>query len=134
MMPDKLTKTLAAFALWRKDKSSKSVATPNHLRQQTVALLSDYSKHAITTALHISGGQFKRWRLEFHQSPEATDFIQLSSPDDIPIVNPLSLEINLNGHRLLLTRELSIQKRLACEPRSGILFIKSSICLTIVVS
>lgn len=111
MMSEQLADTLAAFELWRDNKPSKSSATPNYLRQQAVALLPHYSKSAITKTIRISGGQFKRWRLEYQTQPDAPSFIPLPSPQDVSSAQALSLEINLaNGHQLLLAGELNIEQ------------------------
>lgn len=76
-----------------------------------MALLSHYSKSAITKSLRISGGQFKLWRLENQTQPEALSFIPLPPLHDVSSAQPLSLEINLaNGHQLLLAGELKIEQ------------------------
>jgi hypothetical protein len=111
MMSDQLADTLAAFELWRNNKPSKSSVTPVSLRQQAVALLPHYSKSAITKTIRISGGQFKRWRLEYQTQPDAPSFIPLPSLQDVSLAQPLSLEINLaNGHQLLLAGKLKIEQ------------------------
>ncbi|WP_435276658.1 hypothetical protein ACMAZF_06815 [Psychrobium sp. nBUS_13] len=55
MMSDKLAQTVTAFEQWRLEKNCKISSTPIHLRKQAVALLTHYSKNAISTALRISG-------------------------------------------------------------------------------
>jgi hypothetical protein len=113
-MSDQLADTLAAFEVWRNNKPSKSCATPTYLRQQAVALLPHYTSSAIAKALHISGGQFKRWRLDVQTQPDALRFISLPPSQEESSGQPLSLEINLaNGHQLLLSGELNIEQLIA---------------------
>lgn len=60
MMSDKLLNTLANFEQWRDNKPARNSATPQHLCQQAVALLSHHSKTTIITKLHLSTEQFNR--------------------------------------------------------------------------
>ena len=111
MMSDQLSDTLGAFELWRKNKPSKSAATPINLRQQAVALLSNYSKTTIAKYLSISGTQFNHWQQLFQPQSDELCFISLPPLDDISSSQPLSLEINLaNGHQMLLSGDLIIEQ------------------------
>jgi hypothetical protein len=106
MMSDQLANTVAIFEQWRSDKSSKSAATPIHLRQQAVALLPHYSKNTVATRLRIRGGQLKRWHLALQAPDEPNHFIQLPEPQVPP--TSLSIEINLeNGNQLFISGELN---------------------------
>ena len=74
---DQLTVVVTAFEQWRKNRPTRYGPTPQRLRQQAVALKSHYSSGRITTALRISGGQFKQWIKDHQTSNGAVDFVQL---------------------------------------------------------
>jgi len=110
-MPDQLTQTVTDFEQWRREKTGKSSSTPVHLRKQAVALLAHYSKNSISTALRISGTQFKRWRLDYQAPEQLPDFIPLPMLTEFGPRKPLTLEMKLvNGDQLSLAGELSIEQ------------------------
>ena len=74
---DQLTIVVNAFEQWRKNRNSSTNTTPKPLRRQTVALNNHYSSSRITTALRISGGQFKQWCNEYPSLNEPIDFLEL---------------------------------------------------------
>lgn len=111
MMSDKLAQTVAAFEQWRLEKTGKSSSTPIRLRKQAVALLTHYSKNSISTALRISGTQFKRWRIDYQPTEPLTEFIPLPMLTDMSLSKSLALEVKLaNGDQLSLAGELSIEQ------------------------
>jgi len=111
MISDKLTQTVTAFEQWRLEKTGKSTSTPVHLRKQDVALLTHYSKNSISTALRISGTQFKRWRIDYQPTEPLTEFIPLLMLTDITPNKSLALEDKLaNGEQLSLGGKLSTEQ------------------------
>ena len=70
---DQLPTVVSAFEHWRNNRNGRQVPTPTPLREQAVALLSNYSSSKITSALRISGSQLKQWR----NSLEPTDITSL---------------------------------------------------------
>ncbi len=108
MMSDKLINTLANFEQWRDNKPARNSATPEHLCQQAVALLSHYSKTTIVTTLRLSSDQFNRWSLAYKVPDELPHFVPL--PQVQPLPEPLSIELKfINGNQLILSGELSEQ-------------------------
>ena len=108
MMSDKLLNTLANFELWRDNKPARNSATPDHLCQQAVALLSHYSKTTIVTTLRLSSDQFNRWSLAFKVPDELPHFVPL--PQVQPLPESLSIELKfINGNQLILSGELNEQ-------------------------
>ena len=74
---DQLSIVVTAFEQWRKNRISRKSRTPQSLRQQAVALKSQYSSGRINTALRISGTQFKHWYNDAQSLNESNDFDQL---------------------------------------------------------
>ena len=72
---DQLSVVVTAFEQWRKNRTSQKGSTPQPLRQQAVALKSQYSSSRITIALKISGGQFKQWCKDYQSFNESIDFV-----------------------------------------------------------
>ncbi|PKG36892.1 hypothetical protein, partial [Psychromonas sp. Urea-02u-13] len=108
MMSDKLLSTLANFEQWRANKPARNTATPKHLRQQAVALLSHYSKTKIVTTLRISTEQFNYWRTEDEPSEHPHDFIPLPKMHSLP--NAASIELKfINGNQLILSGDLNLR-------------------------
>lgn len=106
MMPDKLLNTLANFEQWRNNKPSRSSATPEHLRQQAIALLSHYSKTAIVKKLRISNEQFNTWLTAYPSTDASPHFISL--PNVTQVTESLSIELKFNnGNCLTASGELS---------------------------
>ncbi len=108
MMSDKLLSTLANFEQWRSSKPARNSATPLHLCQQAIALLSHYSKTTIVTQLRLSSEQFNRWCLADKVSDEPPYFTHL--PQVQSLSEPLSIELKFrNGNQLILSGELNEQ-------------------------
>lgn len=108
MMPDKLLSTLANFEQWRANKPARNSATPQHLCQQAIALLSHYSKITIVTKLRLSSEQFNRWCLAYKTPDEYSHFIPL--PQVQSLFETLSIELKFrNGNQLILSGELTEQ-------------------------
>lgn len=108
MMPDKLLNALANFEQWRSNKPARNSATPQHLCQQAIALLSHYSKTTIVTKLRLSTEQFNRWCLAYKTSDEPPHFVPL--PQVQSLSETLSIELKFkNGNQLILSGELNEQ-------------------------
>ena len=109
---DQLSVVVTAFEQWRKNRTSPKGATPQPLRQQAVALKSQYSSSRITIALKISGGQFKQWCKDYQSLNESIDFVQLpvtSSPQiDEVEEGALKLELSFShGEQLRLSGQIT---------------------------
>lgn len=109
---DQLSVVVTAFEQWRKNRTSQKGSTPQPLRQQAVALKSQYSSSRITIALKISGGQFKQWCKDYQSLNESIDFVQLpvtSSPQiDEVEVGALKLELSFShGEQLRLSGQIT---------------------------
>lgn len=74
---DPLSLAVTAFELWRKTRSTRKGLTPQHLREQAVALKSHYVSSKITRALRISGTQFKQWLQDSKTNEETFEFVQM---------------------------------------------------------
>ena len=93
---DQLADVCNAFSIWRATRINSAVKTPGELRQQAVALLDYYPRSTITSTLHISGSNLKRWCDEATQIPVSSSFIELAPVDHKPIES-LELTLNFNG-------------------------------------
>lgn len=109
---DQLSIVVTAFEQWRKNRTSHKGRTPQSLRQQAVALKSHYSSGRITTALRISGSQFKQWCKDVEVTDESTDFVQLpvtyNSHKDEAQEGILKLELSFpQGEQLQLSGNIT---------------------------
>jgi hypothetical protein len=106
---DPLSTLIAAFALWREKRTKGRDPIPQSLRSQAVALLPNYSKGKITSALKISGGQFKQWCETFNPPKQVIDFVPLPT---LEFKKPTQLTLELsftNGTQLCLSGNISAQ-------------------------
>ena len=109
---DQLSIVVTAFNQWRKNRISRKGPTPQSLRQQAVALKSQYSLGRITTALRISGSQFKQWCKDVQSLNESIDFVQLPVTLSPQIDNieeaTLKLELSFShGEQLQLSGQIT---------------------------
>ena len=109
---DQLSIVVTAFNQWRKNRISRKGPTPQSLRQQAVALKSQYSSGRITTALRISGSQFKQWCKDVQSLNESIDFVQLPVTLSPQIDNieeaTLKLELSFShGEQLQLSGQIT---------------------------
>jgi hypothetical protein len=110
MMSIQLTKTAAAFELWRNDKPSKGAKIPTSLRQQAVALLPNHSRSTVTKSLRISGSQLNNWRFGNKNSAPAASFIQLPMSHELSPAKSLTVDLRMaNGNQCSLAGELTIE-------------------------
>ena len=93
-MSDLLSNIIADFEQWRRNKPVKHSPTPQHLRQQVVALLPHYPRNKITASLRISGAQLKQWCAVSEAPIELDDFVEL--PITPTSTQPLQLQVVLS--------------------------------------
>ncbi|MBL4831866.1 MAG: hypothetical protein JKY55_18535 [Aliivibrio sp.] len=105
---DPLSTLVTAFSLWREKRTKGRDPIPQSLRRQAVALLTNYSKSTIISALKISGGQFKQWCETFKPPKQVIDFVPLPP---LELETPtLTLELSFtNGSQLCLSGNISAQ-------------------------
>jgi hypothetical protein len=108
---DLLSIVVTSFEQWRKTRTSRKGRTPQPLRQQAVALKSQYSSSRITTTLQISGTQFKQWCKDNQPLKGSLDFVQLPvtlSPIDNAEEATLKLELSFShGEQLRLSGQIT---------------------------
>lgn len=102
-MTTPLENVTAAFNHWRTHRSKRS-KIPQHLTEQAVALVGQYSKAQITRSLHINHSMLNQW---LKRPSECSDFIALPVvPDastDQPAHNELSITVHLaNGTEMTI--------------------------------
>ncbi len=76
-----LSNLVTAFEQWREKRIKGKDLVPQSLRSQAVALKRNYSTGRITSALKISGGQFKQWCEVLHPAKKTIDFVPLPTLD-----------------------------------------------------
>ena len=106
--PEQLSRVIAAFEQWRRNKKGRQVPTPAPLRQQAVALLDNHSSSKITSALRISDTQLKNWTESLQTDNKPDPFVHLPLS-----ANPQDKSLNLvlhfrHGEQLTLSGDISL--------------------------
>ncbi len=104
---DRLATVAAAFQQWRQTRAYVNARTPEHLRNQAVALLAHHTSGVIATTLAISGGSLKAWSRPVLQAEPVSEFVALpDAPAGVP--STLALDLSFaNGASMRLAGDLS---------------------------
>ena len=109
---DPLSQVALLFEQWRSSRAHGAEPVPVALRQQAIALLTQYSTSKLITTLRISGSQLKVWREE-SQPPSGDELcVALPSPENSNAGTELTV-IFANGSQLNLSGELSSEMVMA---------------------
>ena len=104
-----LEEVCKAFDDWRANRSSRRARIPTHLWIMVRALRPHYNRSTICKALHLNGGQFKRYCIDVkfdEQSAEQNDgFAEAFLP--MPTAD---CELTLQGTRKTLSIKISPQQ------------------------
>ena len=102
---DQLGAAVHAFEQWRATRANSSEKTPATLRQQAIALQGKYPRSKITSALNVSGSNFKLWQQESTATQiDETAFITLPSVTTPPL--NLTLDF-ISGCKLQLSGDIT---------------------------
>jgi hypothetical protein len=90
-----LSAAAAAFEQWRNTRAYAKVKTPESLRQQAVALLSNYPASTIIKTLKINSSHLKRGSQQLSAIPSEGQFVILPCVEEPVNAAPAGLNLEL---------------------------------------